>query len=222
MGVTGTWGFEAQAETWFDDYREVDGVTIAFYQERIAGDDYSIIEIESVETDLDLAEGFFAMPPPEGMLPLQAMVGEWSVKVEHRPFRPDQPWIESAGTATFSAEPDGGLLVERLAYEGADGTPVVVVRQWTHDRFAELYRVTAHNDFNNQLKVLEGVMGEDRLILDTLRTGTTEAGGGGEASHRRLTVTGIGDDEISLSVETSSDGGATWEPLRRYTYGRED
>jgi hypothetical protein len=222
MGTTGTWGFEAPSETWFDDYREEDGVTIAFYQERIAGDDYSIIEIDSVETDIELGEGFFAMPPPEGMMPLQAMVGEWSVKVEQRPFRPDDPWLESAGTATFAAVQGGGLLSERLAYEGADGTPVVVIRQWTHDRFAERYRVTSHNDFNSQMKVLEGEMGEGGLVLDTLRTGTTEIDGGGGAAHRRITVTGFDSEEILVVIETSSDDGATWEPLRRYTYKRLD
>ena len=222
IGITGAWGFETQGEIWLDDYREVEGVTIAFYREQIAGDDYSIIEIDSVRIDFELEEDFFAMPPPGGMLPLQAMAGEWSVQVEQRPFRPEAPWLESAGTATFTPESAGGLLLERLAYEGADGTPVVVVRQWTHDRFSERYRVTSHNDFSNQMKVLEGSLGQGGLVLDTLETRTTDIGRGAAAVHRRLTVSGIGSDEVLVGVETSSDDGTTWEPSRRYTYSRAD
>ena len=222
MGTTGTWGFEAPSEIWFDDYREVDGAKIAFYREELAGDDDSIIEIDSVRTDVKLEEGFFAMPPPKAMLPLQALAGEWSVKVEQRSFQPDAPWLESAGRATFSRHSGGGLLLERLAYAGADGTPVVVVRQWTHDRFGERYRVTSHNDFSNQMKVLEGSRGPDGLVLDTLETRTTDIGRSGPGAHRRLTVTGIGSEEILVAIETSSDDGTTWEPAQRFTYTRID
>jgi hypothetical protein len=59
-------GIEIPMETFYDDFREVEGLVIPFHEERHFGTRYHVTDIESVEvgTKID-AKLFIAPPPPE-------------------------------------------------------------------------------------------------------------------------------------------------------------
>ena len=48
--------------TWFDDFREVDGVKLPFFTETQFYTRHRVMQIESVETNVEIDDALFAMP----------------------------------------------------------------------------------------------------------------------------------------------------------------
>ncbi len=220
IGPTADFGREVEGRTWFSDFREVAGVKMPFYVESEFDIRHRVLEIDSVEVDPELDDALFAMPVPAAMRPLAPLAGEWRVKIEQRAAREEAPWRESAGVATIESLAHGGLLAETFVYEAGDGTPVELRRQWSHDVYQDRYRVTAFVDWDSHLRVFEGALEDGKLVLTDLETGTAAVRPGRDTTHRRVTISGIGDDGFTLETETSTDAGETWTLVRRYTYER--
>ncbi len=216
--TTADFGREVERWTWFADFREVEGLVLPFRVESEFDIRHRVMEIESVRVNPDLDENLFAFPAPAGMAPLQGLAGEWEVTAASRP-KPEAEWLERPASASISRRARGGLLVETLRYSAGDGTSVVLYRQWSHDRFRDLYRVTQHNDFTSHLGVYEGRFDEGRLVVDNLSTDSADASRGAER-HERLTLGEISEQGFTLDLEISRDGGETWAHLRRFTYRR--
>ncbi len=107
-------GRPAPQRTVFDDFREVGGVQIPHYHETQWYTRTRVYEIASVETNVEVDDAIFAMPPPPGMDKLLVMAGEWHVKVEQRP-QPGVPWSTSEQTRTVESDLDelGALYTAR-------------------------------------------------------------------------------------------------------------
>lgn len=57
-------GIEVPMETYYDDFREVDGLILPFHEERHFGTRYHVTDIESVKIDPEIPAARFAAPPP--------------------------------------------------------------------------------------------------------------------------------------------------------------
>ncbi len=220
IGPTADFGREVEGRTWFSDFREVAGAKLPFYVESEFDIRHRVLEIDAIEVNPELDDALFAMPVPAAMRPLAPLAGQWKVKIEQRPAREEAPWRESAGASTIESLAHGGLLAETFAYEAGDGTPVELRRQFSHDVYKDRYRVTAFVDWDSHLRVFEGALADGRLALTDLETGTAAVRPGRDTTHRRITVSAIGDDGFTLETETSTDAGETWTLVRRYTYAR--
>jgi hypothetical protein len=201
--------------TFFDDYRAIHGAMIPHFSETQWYTRDRVMVIEAIETNLDVDDALFDMPPPPGMGPIRSLAGTWDVAIAQR-HRPEAPWQESERTSTIESLVGGTLLQERLTTER--GNEIL----WTlsYDRYQQRYRMTQINDVRGLLEVLEGDVGENgRLVATNLETGTTWEGGG-LTFHSRVSILDITDDGFKIEFEVSTDGGEEWFLAAKTAYSR--
>ncbi len=197
-----------------DDFREVDGVMVPHYVEKQWYTRLRIMEVDQVETNLEIDDGLFHMPLPGEMNLMQAMVGTWNVKTEQR-RSPEAPWQENQVTSTIAARMGGALLEE--TFVGPDG--IEGLRTYSYDRFKERYRLTQINSFTSHLDVQEGAFEDGRLTVSNAETDTAWQGFG-QTFHQRLSFFDITPDGFKAEAEQSVDGGENWFVNRKATYTR--
>ncbi len=202
-------------QTVFDDFREVGGVVIPHFTESQWYTRDRVMEIESVEVNVELDQDLFAFPPPAGMAVLAPMVGDWQVKLEHR-SRPDAPFEETETSATITSLVDGALIQE----QGVDEDGQQVVRTLSYDGFQKRYRMTLINRFTTHLDVQEGELDDDgRLVVSNVDTGTTWQGYG-FTFFGRTSFADVSEDGFKVEQEMSMDGGENWFVIQKLTYTR--
>jgi hypothetical protein len=204
-----------ERRTYYDDYRDVDGVKLPFYVEAQWYTRQFVYEVASVETNVAVDDAKFGLPLPPGMAPLAALAGSWKVALSSRQH-PGAPWEESERTSQTEARLRGALIEER--YATAEG--IEVVRCFTYDQFHKKYRVTQIDGRRTQLDVYEGDFDDSgRWVVSNVATGTSWSGFG-MVFHTRLSISDIGPDGFTLEHETSTDGGETWFLDAKAAYAR--
>jgi hypothetical protein len=202
---------------YFSDYREAGGIMIPFYVEREFGNEHQILEVEEARVNVDLDPAIFALPPPPGMEKLRPLAGEFAVEVESRRW-PGTPTTRTTARSTLRADFHDALLEEDVEMVAAE-FPLRLRRQFSYDRFHDVFRVTSFDNATARLDVLEGVFEDGRLTVSDVATGTSWKSYFGD-HHSRLTFYEIDADGFTLDAETSADGGETWTLEYRATYQR--
>lgn len=199
--------------TWYEDFRRVAGVMIPHHVESQWYTRERVLQIDKVETNVEIDEALFRLPPPTGMAPLLPLVGTWDVAVETRQ-QPEAPWSPSERRSTLESLLRGALLEERFTTsEGAE-----VLRTLSYDRYRKKYRLTEIETSTTAMNVEDGDFDEQgRLVLSNLTTGTpTEMMG--TKIYERLSILDIAADGFRVEVEVSFDGGANWFLAGKATY----
>lgn len=203
------------ALTFFDDFRQVEGVVIPHYVESQWYTRSREQRIAEVEINADFDPEVFTLPVATGMETFQDMVGEWSVKVESKQ-NPRQPeFSESSREAVITASLNGGLIEER--YESASGT--AAVRTLSYDRYRERYVLTQMNEIQTYLDVQTGQLADGVLAVSNVDTDTSFTTFGATV-HERSTISPVSEDGFTIERENSMDGGQNWMLMQRLTYTR--
>lgn len=202
-------------QTFYEDFRTVAGLTLPY---RIDSQWYTrerALDIASIETNVEVDETRFLLPPPPGMGPLLSLAGEWTVTFSRRP-QDDAPWQDGERDSSIDSSLGGGLLQERYkSTEGAD-----VLRSFSFDRYRKRYRITDINEQQTYLDILDGDFdATKRLVATDIDTGTP-ALMFGLTIHSRLAVFDIGPDSFKVEEDYSIDGGANWVNVLKATYTR--
>ena len=218
MGFDATgsdFGAPRPQRTFFDDYREVNGVQIPFYSEAQWYTRLRIFEVENITINPEIDSKIFSMPIPEGMDALPDLTGDWKVAVEQQAF-PGGPWTQSERTSSMTSRLRGAILEESYVDENSSPT----VRQITWDSLRKQYQITHIDDGLGMLDVQRGgAMEEGKLVVSNAETGTPlkfdET-----LIHLRTTYSEISTDGFKVEIATSQDGGQNWAPTLRMTYSR--
>ena len=211
------WLGPVERRTYYDDFREVDGVMVPFFTEAQWYTRHRIMAVDKIETNVDVDDDLFRMPLPPGMDLLGSLAGSWNVALSTR-RQPDAEWQDSERTSTIEALINGGMLQE--SYRTPSG--VEVLRTYSYDRFNERYRITQIDSHRNQMNVQEGAFdGNGKLLASNVETGTSFIGGEG-TFHGRLSIFDITDGGFKVEYETSTDGGESWFLSAKATYSRSD
>ncbi len=205
-------GEPAPQRAFIEDFRRVDGVMIPHFIEKQWYTRDRIMEIDKIETNLEIDDALFHMPLPGEMGVMQAMVGAWTVKAEQR-RSPEAPWRESEVTSTIEARMTGTMLEE--TFVSPQG--IEVIRHLTYDRYQERYRLTQMNSYTSHLDVQEGTYQDGRLTVSNAETGTSWQGFG-RTFHQRLSFFDVTPDGFKAEAEQSVDGGENWFVNRKATY----
>lgn len=203
--------------TWFSDYRDVDGLLLPHSLEIEFGSRYQVMEVTAIELGVEVDDLRFELRPPEGMDRLRSLAGEWRVVVSSRPA-PQIPWMEHETSSVVRPGFHGGLLEEEIHFVAA-GSPRMVRRQHSFDRFRNVYRITCFDSLTSHVNVLEGGFEDGRLVASNLDTGTSWAAKGRTYHHREV-IYDVEPDRFKLDWEVSLDGGRTWLPELKYSYVR--
>lgn len=209
-------GEPMEQRTFFDDYREVEGVMIPYLQESQWYTRDRILMVDEVEVNIDVDESIFEMPPHPGMGELMPLVGTWDVKVE-RTSRPGADWQESSRTSVIESKLNGGMLEEH--YASADGDDVV--RTITYDRYEDTYRITMIDSRETQLDVCEGAREDGRIVASNVDTGVKQYAFGGQMQfNHQVAVFDVTADGFKVEHARSMDGGENWFTFMKLTYTR--
>jgi hypothetical protein len=209
-------GSPAEQRTFYDDYREVNGVMIPYLQEAQWYTRDRVMLVEEVKVNVGVDEGIFEMPLPPGMGELLPLVGNWDVKVEEME-RPGADWEESSRKAVIEAKLNGGMLEER--YEMPDGYEAV--QNITFDRFMNTYRIAMIDSHSTQLDICEGVKEDGRIVASNVETGVKQPGFFGSMQfNHQISIFDITEDGFKVEHARSMDGGENWSTFMKLTYTR--
>jgi hypothetical protein len=191
--------------TFFDDFREVEGVMIPFHVETQWYTRDRVMSVEKAEVNIDVDLSYFSMPAPEGMADLLHMAGEWKVAVAQR-NQPGAPLEESEREVTIESAMDGRLLSS--SYSTADGEDVT----WTlsYDTFRKTYRLTEMSGASGYMDVEEGAFDDaGKLTLSNVVTELPYLVAD-MTVFSRFSVSGLSPDGFKIEREASIDGGESW------------
>ena len=209
---------EMEKRSYFSDFRVVGGLVIPHHIDMEYGTRSESLQIEKVAVNGAVDPARFKMPPPEGMAPLQSMAGEWDLKIETRQG-PRAPWVAETATSSIAARLGGGMLEEKLSHVD-QGFPLEIARTFSYDRFQKVYRITSTDTFAFQQNIMEGTLSEGRLVAGNEKTGTTQTAPPDRVVNAHVVLYEIQPDGFKMDLESSTDGGKTWNTDAKYTYTR--
>ncbi len=201
--------------TFFDEFKEVEGVMLPHYIETQWYTRDRVQNIAKIEINANFDDSVFNLPAATGMTSFQEMVGEWTVKVESKQS-PQQPeFTESERESTFTANLNGGLIEEHFT----STTGGKAMRMFSYDRYREHYVMAQMNDAQTYLDIQTGAMEDGVLTVSNVESETSFSMFG-TTVHERCKISPIAEGSFTVERENSMDGGNNWMLMQRLTYTR--
>jgi len=155
-------------------------------------------------------------PPPMGPPPeiqeLAGLVGTWEVAMKFRWDPADTVWEESQGTCVYSYTAGGAALM--MDFESAmEGMPFVGISLQCFDRETDMWQSVWTDNMGARLSFYTGKKTDDKFVM------TGEELYQGQKSIGRLTTYNLTETSFDWMIESSYDGGETYEVMgtARYT-----
>lgn len=204
--------------TYYSDFRRVEGVMYPFRVEQEYSIRWRVFEVSGIEVNPKLEAATFRLPLEPELAALAGLGGRWDVTVESIAY-PTAPKHESTTTSSIVERFGGRVFQEEISLVTATAA-FNETRLLSWDRFRDRWTLVVHDDTSAFANVLFGVPREDGvLVFDNLTSGTSLVLGD-QTYHSRYTLNRTGPDELTLTVEGSSDAGATWTPVYSSVYRR--
>ena len=211
-------GREVDSRTFFDDYREVDGVMIPFHLEIERGNLFAEMVVQGVDLEADIPDHSFSFPRPPLLERLANLVGTWQITTESRPM-PNLPWFESPAKATIEADFDGRILREELFFFFA-GRPRNVHRTYTYNRFTDQLEIVQIDDLTHHANLLTGPATEQEGAFAVSNVQSETAWGVfGPPMFERQVLRLEGEDHLTATWQQSPDA-EHWIDMVRLDYRR--
>jgi hypothetical protein len=199
------------SEVFYDDFREVDGLTIPFFMERMFANRHLVTQIEAVELNPDIDPEVFSVPPCEGMQRLAVMEGEWDVQVEMQNRQGN--WVVADSTTTSVDWAHRDVLQFKVFYGGA--FPATHLMTLSHHRRDSLYQLSVLNDFYSSTEVFEGRFNDGTLVLENIHSTQGES-----KTPLQLHIQMPEPDYFLVERLRTADQGATWTVFEKLHYRR--
>ena len=108
-------GYGVPAETYFDDYREINGIVIPYFIERTFWQRDRVLQIENIDFNINIDDEIFEMPISNEIQKLAFLEGDWGVKVEAYSRRANR-WYKSDTTSSSFEFIATNLIQESISY----------------------------------------------------------------------------------------------------------
>jgi len=208
-------GSPQMQETFFDDFRKVENITIPFYIDRSYGIRNRIYEINEVVINPTIADDIFTMPKTKEMEKLKTLEGNWSVIIEALSRR---GWRRADSISTQIAYyKNTNLLQANLAYESYFKYNNLLT--WSFNSESGNYQMTVFNGFSSDNSVLEGSFNNDTLAFDNTKI-TNESIGTDSKTYQKYILSSISDNSFLIEVAMSRDKGKTWRIREKFIFKR--
>lgn len=200
------------SEVYFSDFRNVDGLILPFYTERIFGQRDRITEIEKIEINPNFDTNLLKMPKRKEMAKLAFMEGDWIVEIEEVDANGeyDKPYIRET-LITYAAT---NLLQATMTHENKNKSI-----NYSYNPENGNYRIICFNEITSSIDIFQGKMQDSILVAED-----TNIDFGNETPGTRTyiqkTVTKINYNKFLVEHKISKDKGTTWLPETRFTYIR--
>ncbi|RXQ95582.1 hypothetical protein EO244_06880 [Ancylomarina salipaludis] len=199
---------EMPSETFFDDFRTVDGLVMPFFIERTFWQRDRVIQIEDVEINPGFDQNWLIMPKREEIKKLAFMQGNWNVKIEA--FTRRGTWRPMGQTRSVIDFSDTNILQEKIKLE--PDLPRNMTINYTYNEAKGKYRISILDDLSSTFEVFEGDFSDQDFIFDN----SVEK----EETYTQFSISDRMANSFILMKKVSHDQGKTWQQNSRFTYTR--
>ena len=207
-------GYGTPAETYFDDFRTVDGIVIPFFIERTFYIRNRMMQLEDVKFNVDVDGKLFKMPRSEEMEKLAFLEGEWEVKVDVWSRRGS--WYRLDSTVSIIQWEATNLLLEKIIYDR-----IYVQSKWINYSYSsstKKYRIVVFNGFPSDFELFEGSFNDSTFIANQVFINGEDSTQ--QKSFSRVILQDMEEDSFIFTIETTRDAGTNWRPQDKFTYIR--
>ena len=206
--------YDSPAESYFDDFRNVDGIVIPFFIERTFSQRDRILQIKDIEFNVDIDESIFEMPRSAEIKKLAFLIGEWNVKVDV--WTRSGSWYNIDSTISTISYIATNMIEEKIQYDRIFVQSNIV--DYTYNSSTEKYRITVFNNFSSDIEIFEGNFTDSTFVVEN----TFISYGDSTQNNNPFQVvfSDIEKDSFIVGVNYSRDKGATWNPRDKFTYTR--
>jgi hypothetical protein len=201
--------YPINAETYFDDYREVGGLMFPHYIERIFGTRNRMTIIEQIDLNPKVNETLLVMPRSKEMQALEFLIGHWEVVPNFWTRR--NTWHEGQMTESLIAEEELNLFREQMSYQ-----KYFVREKNIHFSYSDKkgsYMMIIYNGLGSDTEIWEGNFIDADLVFESPKIQDSD-------SKQQYTFSEISDESFTLTLKTSADEGETWKPSDKFVYKR--
>ncbi len=202
-------------ETFFDDFRDVEGLKIPFYVERTFGQRNRMLIIEKVELNPKFDKSALEMPQREEMEKLAFLKGNWDVKQEIRTRKAS--WYPVTTTSSSIVFTFPNLLEENIEYKQDFYFAASRKINYSYNETTKNYRLTVFNDLNSNIDVFEGNFNDTSFVADNSKISFGEDV---SKQYSQFVISNTGKDSFTIEEKASQDEGKTWKYVVRFTYTR--
>lgn len=208
--------YDAPAESYFEDFRSVDGLVIPFYTERTFRQRDRITQIENIGFNTEIDKGLFEMPRSEKIKKLAFLEGDWDVKFEIWTRRGS--WHNLDNTTSSIKFIATNLLQEKINYDMNYVQSKII--DYTYNSSTEKYRITVFNGFSSDIEVFEGDFTDSTFSAENTNISYGDSIQNGTFS--QIEISKIEKDSFIVEIKRSNDKGETWKPREKLSYNRRE
>jgi hypothetical protein len=206
--------YPSVAESYFDDFRDIEGLLIPFFVERTFWQRDRILQIEEVDFNVDIEAELFLIPRTDEMEKLASLEGNWDVKVDVWSRRGS--WYNIDSTVSQISWDATNMLQEKIKFDQTFVQFKTV--NYTYNTDAEKYVFTIYNDFSSKYVLFHGQFNDSSLIAQNINIDYGDSTQ--KQSFTQMTIKVIDEDNFTIERMSSSDKGENWKPAQKLTYSR--
>ena len=204
----------APGETYFDDFREVDGLVFPFFVERTFWQRDRILLVEEIGINPEVDQTLFVMPRRPEMDKLAFMAGAWNVSLEVMTRR--GTWYPMGKTTSVIDFVAHNMLQENITYERIYRT--ARTRQIAYNESTG-YRVSEYDDLTTSITLYEGTLNDTAFIFDEKNPVVVDPESE-SVQRNRYVLSPLDSAGFVIERQVSPDEGETWMARDRFIYSR--
>lgn len=206
--------YRSPAQTFFDDFREVEGLIIPFYIERTFGQRSRITMVSKVIVNPDIDKSIFKMPMVKGLEKLAFLEGEWNVDVSLYSRRAQRMVTVDKVQSNIKFEYPH-MLQQKLKFEYFFPYEFLINYAYTPDNDA--YKITVYNNFEISMEIMQGQFSGDTIAFDNTKTNLSDAE---NDSYVKFKYIKINNDKFELEMMESAANKEEWNLRYKLVYTR--
>lgn len=209
--------YPTPAESYFEDFREINGLVIPYYEEKMFSQRNRVLLIEDIQFNIDLEEDVFEMAKSVEMEKLSFMKGDWEVEVQGWSGRANKwyPMDQTTSNISFAAN---NMLEENIRYKANFVMPINT--QYSFHTGSSKYRVCVYNDFSGETEMFIGQMSDSTFTADN--TKMIYGGTQDPQAFGKITISQVDAEHFNVLIENSFDQGTTWNPANKLIYTKKN
>ncbi len=206
--------YPSPAESYFDDFRTIDGVVIPYFVERTFSQRDRITQIIDIEFNPEIDESIFEMSRSAEIKKLSFLVGDWDVKVDVWTRRGSWYTIDSTfSTINYKAT---NLLEEKIQYDRIFVQSLII--DYTYNASTEKYRLALFNNFSSEIEIFEGNFTDSTFSVENTFASCEDSTQTNILT--QIVFSDIEKDSFIVEIKNSRDKGETWSSKDKFTYTR--
>lgn len=210
--------FRVNSETFYDDYREVEGLMLPFMLEQTYSTRHTFTEIYEYVINPQVEEEVFAMPSCEEMQQVAAIEGHWEVQVELMNRAGNWQALEPIAVSFAQVHPD--VFSGFVSYDMSFPANIRFTLNYNHR--TQKYQMVVYNEFYSVTDLFEGEWEDDALVLDdiALKNSSDAVDSDVRQVFTRYVLSLSDENNFLLERKRTDNRGESWAEAERMSFAR--